>query len=68
MIDPNVWRQRREDIMREAEQDRLASALRVQRKKGADHTFLFKWELKRIVGLVIKFFRSLNKPGNGARL
>ena len=62
---PNVWRQRREDMMREAEQYRLAGALRLERFLRSNHTFLLTWELKRIAGLLFKLFRSMNKPRNG---
>ena len=67
MYDPNLWRQRREDMMREAERNRLARALRAHRKKRSEGTFLLAWELRRIAGLLSKLFRSFNEPRNGAR-
>jgi len=39
MLDPNVWRQRREDMMREAEQSRLAKALQAGRKTRGGRLF-----------------------------
>jgi hypothetical protein len=56
MMNPYVWRQRREDTMREAERNRLARALRADHKKRA---FSLAWELGRMAGLLLKFFRRL---------
>jgi hypothetical protein len=56
MMNPYVWRQRREDTMREAQRDRLARALRADRNK---RTFSLAWELGRMAGLLLKFFRRL---------
>jgi hypothetical protein len=51
-----VWRQRREDVMREAERDRLVRTLRAERKK---RTFSLAWELRRMAELLLKSFRRL---------
>ncbi len=60
MMDLQVWKQRREEMMREAEQGRLARALRGPRKRrGAD----LAWELKRIAGRLRKLLRTLRKVG-----
>jgi hypothetical protein len=56
MMNPYVWRERRADTMREAERNRLARALRADRKK---RTFSLAWELRRMAGLLLKFFRRL---------
>jgi hypothetical protein len=59
MMTPYVWRQHREDMMREAERDRLARIMREDGKKRADRTFLLRWELGRMAGLLRKFFGRL---------
>ena len=61
MLDPNVWRQRREDMMREAEQSRLAKALQAGRKTRGGRLFTWTWELRRIAGLLLKFSKALKK-------
>ena len=45
IMNPYVWRQRREDTMREAERDRLFRALRADRKKSTNRTFSLAWDL-----------------------
>jgi hypothetical protein len=65
MMNPYVWRQHREDMMREAERDRLARSMREDGKKRADRTFLLRWELGRMAGFLPKFFRRL-KARKGA--
>jgi hypothetical protein len=60
MMDLEVWKQRHEEMMREAEQDRLAKALRHSRKlRGASRASSLMWELKRIAGRLRKRLRSL---------
>jgi hypothetical protein len=60
MMDFQMWKQRREEMMREAEQDRLARALRGPRKRrGAD----LAWELKRIAGRLLKLLRASRQAG-----
>ena len=69
MMDLQVWKQRREEMMREAEQNRLAKALRDSRKKrrGAGRAWTLAralaWELKRIAGRLLKRLRSLKRAG-----
>jgi hypothetical protein len=61
MMDLQVWKQRRVEMMREVEQNRLAKALRESRKRrGAEGgASSLAWELKRIVGRLLKLLRSL---------
>jgi hypothetical protein len=59
IMNPYVWRQRREDTMREAEQARLVRSLRADRKKRTTRTFSLAWELRRMAGLLLKSFRRL---------
>ena len=63
MMNPYLWRQRREDTMREAERDRPARTLRADRKK---YTFSPTWELRRMAGLLLKSLRRL-ESGKGGR-
>jgi hypothetical protein len=65
MFNPYDWRQRREDVMRDAQQIRLARALVVDPERRAKHAFLWRWEMGRMVGLLLKFFRRL-KSRKGA--
>ncbi len=64
MMDLQVWKQRREEMMREAEQNRLAKALRDSRKKrrGAGRAWALAWalawELERLAGRLLKLLRS----------
>lgn len=55
-----VLEQRREEMLREAEQNRLKKALRADRKRPVTPrwTSTATWELARIAGLLRKFFRT----------
>ncbi len=62
MMELQIWKQRREEMMREAEQNRLAKALRDSRKRrGSGRASFLAWELKRIAGRLRKLLRSLRK-------
>ncbi len=62
MMDLQIWKQRREELSREAEQNRLAKALRESRKRhGAGRESVLAWELKRGAGCLRKLLRSLKK-------
>jgi hypothetical protein len=55
MIDLEIWKQRREELMREAHQARLAKALRNSRKRrGAGMASSLAWEIKRMAGRLRK--------------
>jgi hypothetical protein len=55
MIDLELWKQRREELMREAHQARLAKALRNSRKRrGAGMASSLAWEIKRMAGRLRK--------------
>lgn len=66
MMDFDAWRQRHEEMVREAEQDRLAKVLRAGRTTRAGRMFLLGWELRRMVGVLRKFAKATNKPKKGA--
>jgi hypothetical protein len=58
-MDLQICKQRREEMMREAEQNRLGKALRDSRKRrGAGRAWAPAWELKRIAGSLLKLLRS----------
>jgi hypothetical protein len=62
MMDLQVWKQRREEMMHEAEQDRLARVLRGSRKRrGSGWASSVVWELNRSAGRLRKLLRSPNK-------
>lgn len=62
-MNPYAWRQRREDAMREAERNRLARALRAERKT---HAFSPAWELRRVAGLLLKLLWKLESRNGGS--
>ena len=62
MMDLELWKQRREELMHEAKQNRLARALRDSRKRrGAGLASSLAWELRRHAGHLRKFVRALTK-------
>jgi hypothetical protein len=64
MFDFEVWKQYREELMREVEQDRLAKALRDSRKRrSSGRASSPVWELKMIVGRLLKLLRNLRNAG-----
>jgi hypothetical protein len=65
MMDFETWKQRREEMMREAEQNRLAKALRESR--GPRRVSPLVWELKRVTGRLLKLLRSLKRVGQERR-
>ncbi len=66
MIDSyEVIRQRREEMAREAQQNRLAKELRRSRGRRAglgDRPLSLSWELRRIAGRLSKLFGSSRNP------
>jgi hypothetical protein len=59
MMNLQMWKQRREELMREAYQARLAKALRDSRKRrGAGPASTLVWELRRGAGRLLKLLRS----------
>jgi hypothetical protein len=64
MFDFEVWKQRREEMMREVERSRLERASRDSRKRrGPGRVSSPLWELKRIVGRLLKLLRNLRNAG-----
>ncbi|MGH3086041.1 MAG: hypothetical protein ACRDSJ_01830 [Rubrobacteraceae bacterium] len=63
-MDFETWKQHREEMMREAERNRLAKKLRASRKlHGSGRTSSLVWELKRGAGRIGKLLTSLKKQG-----
>jgi hypothetical protein len=59
MMDFQVLKQRREEMLREVEQNRLAKVLRDSRKRrGVGRTSSLAWELSRAAGVLRKLLRS----------
>jgi hypothetical protein len=59
MMNLQEWKQRREELMREAHEARLAKALRDSRKRrGAGPPSFLVWELRRGAGRLLKLLRS----------
>jgi hypothetical protein len=64
MFDFEDWKQRREEMMREVERSRLERASRDSRKRrGPGRASSPLWELKRIVGRLLKLLRNLRNAG-----
>ncbi len=63
MMDYHIWRQRHEELLREAELSRRAKVLRETRKRDAGRTTPLAWEIKRHAGRLLKFLRTLRKAG-----
>ncbi len=56
-------KQRREELLGEAERNRLVKALRAARKRHAGRRSVLVWETKRYVMRLLKLLRTLKKTG-----
>jgi hypothetical protein len=66
VMDSQDWKQRREEMIRKAEQDRLARVLRGSRKRrGSGRTPSVEWEPNRAVGRLRMLPRSERKEASG---
>jgi hypothetical protein len=64
MMDFQIWKQRREEVMREVEFNRLAKRLRATRKRRDDgRSSALVWEMKRHAGRLLKLLRALRNVG-----
>jgi hypothetical protein len=61
MMTLELAKQRREELLREAELGRLAKALRAARKRGAGRRSALVWEMKRYAGGLLKLLRRTLK-------
>lgn len=62
-MSPEVLKQHQEEMLREAESNRLKKALRAERKRPTSPLWAstVAWELMRIGGLIRKFLRVLRR-------
>lgn len=59
MVDLEVWKQRHEELIREAERHRLAKRLRDSRKRSnSGRVSTLTWELKRGAGNLLKLLKT----------
>jgi hypothetical protein len=59
MMDPQLRKQRRQEMLREVERNRLVKALRAARKQRAGRRSALAWEMKRQAGRLFKFLRKI---------
>ncbi len=59
MMSLELAKQRREEMLREAELSRQAKALRAARKRRTGHRSALAWEMKRQAGRLFKFLRKI---------
>ena len=57
MMSPELAMQRREELLREVELNRLAKRLRETRKRHIGRRSTLVWEMKRYVGRFLKLLR-----------
>jgi hypothetical protein len=67
MTDFQVWKQRREELLREAEMSRQAKALRATHKRRDGQRSALVWEMKRYAGGLPKLLRGLRKAAGYER-
>jgi len=63
MMDFQLWKQRREEVMREVELNRLAKRVRATHKRRAGRISALVWETKRHAGRLLKFLTALRNAG-----
>ncbi len=59
MMDSRIWKQRREEVMREVQLNRLAKRLRATGKRRTGRRSAVVWEMKRHAGGLLKFLRRI---------
>jgi hypothetical protein len=63
LIRLELAKQRHEELLREAEMNRRARALRATRKRREGWRSALVWEIKRNAGSLLKSLRALRKVG-----
>ena len=58
MMDYRIWKQRREEMVREVERNRTVKALRATRKRRTGRRSALVWEIKRQAGRLLKLLRT----------
>jgi hypothetical protein len=61
MMSLELAKQRREELLREAEMSRQAKALRAARKRGDGRRSTLVWEMKRCAGRLFKLLKRTFK-------
>jgi len=65
MMDSQLWKRRREEVMREAELSCQAKALRAARKRRAGWGSALVWAMKRQAERLLKFLRRTLRSNTG---
>ncbi len=63
MLDSQLWKQRRGEMLREVERNRLVKALRATRRRRTGRRSALLWEMKRYAGCFLKLLRALRNAG-----
>ena len=63
MMSLELAKQRREEVLREVELERLAKRLRAARKRRAGRRSALVWEMKRQAGRLLKLLRAMRNAG-----
>ena len=63
MMNYELWKQRHEEMLREAEMSRRAKALLATGKRRASRRSALAWEIKRHAGGLLKILRLLATTG-----
>ncbi len=63
MMDFQLAKQRREELLREVELNRRAKALRATRERRHGRRSAIAWEMKRQAGRLLKLLRALRNAG-----
>ena len=63
MMDYELWKQRHKEMLREAEMNRQAKALRATGKRREGRRSALAWELRRQAGVLLKLLRTLRNVG-----
>jgi hypothetical protein len=63
MMNYELWKQRHEELLREAEMNRQGKALLATGKRRASRRSALAWELKMHAGVLLKRLRTLRNAG-----
>ncbi len=63
MMGYQIWKQRHEELLREAEMNRQVRALRTTGNRHAGRRSALAWELRRHGGVLLKLLRTLSNVG-----
>ena len=63
MMDYQLWKQRHEELLREAAMNRQGKALLATGKRRTSRRSALAWELRRHAGVLLKLLRTLRNVG-----